>query len=78
IRVDGPINGALQYETIQVVESGPILKEMAFTKNEEQLFIMSDTQLTLVPVELCGQYTTCSECLGSGDPHCGWCVLHNT
>uniref|UniRef100_A0A8B9THX2 Plexin-A4 n=1 Tax=Anas platyrhynchos TaxID=8839 RepID=A0A8B9THX2_ANAPL len=24
------------------------------------------------------QYETCSECLGSGDPHCGWCVLHNT
>lgn len=34
-------------------------------------------QLSRVPVEACGQYTTCSECLGSGDPHCGWCVLHN-
>uniref|UniRef100_A0A674J0G1 Plexin A4 n=1 Tax=Terrapene triunguis TaxID=2587831 RepID=A0A674J0G1_9SAUR len=35
-------------------------------------------QLTRVPVESCGQYKTCSTCLGSGDPHCGWCVLHNT
>uniref|UniRef100_A0A8C3PT81 Plexin A4 n=1 Tax=Calidris pygmaea TaxID=425635 RepID=A0A8C3PT81_9CHAR len=35
-------------------------------------------QLTRVPVESCSQYETCSECLGSGDPHCGWCVLHNT
>ncbi|XP_031754933.1 plexin-A4 isoform X2 [Xenopus tropicalis] len=78
IRVDGTESGAVQYETIQVVDSGPILRDMAFTKNEEQLFIMSDKQLTRVPVELCGQYTTCSECLGSGDPHCGWCVLHNT
>ncbi|KAK1335128.1 hypothetical protein QTO34_004708 [Cnephaeus nilssonii] len=34
--------------------------------------------LTRVPVESCGQYRSCSECLGSGDPHCGWCVLHNT
>uniref|UniRef100_A0A8C9G4Q2 Plexin A4 n=1 Tax=Pavo cristatus TaxID=9049 RepID=A0A8C9G4Q2_PAVCR len=34
-------------------------------------------QLTRVPVESCSQYETCSECLGSGDPHCGWCVLHN-
>uniref|UniRef100_A0A8C3HYE1 Plexin A4 n=1 Tax=Chrysemys picta bellii TaxID=8478 RepID=A0A8C3HYE1_CHRPI len=34
--------------------------------------------LTRVPVESCGQYKTCSTCLGSGDPHCGWCVLHNT
>uniref|UniRef100_A0A8D1L767 Plexin A4 n=1 Tax=Sus scrofa TaxID=9823 RepID=A0A8D1L767_PIG len=35
-------------------------------------------QLTRVPVESCGQYQSCGECLGSGDPHCGWCVLHNT
>ncbi|XP_063782835.1 plexin-A4 isoform X2 [Pseudophryne corroboree] len=78
IRVDGPISGALQYETIQVVDSGPVLRDMAFTKNEEQLFVMSEKQLARVPVESCGQYTTCSDCLGSGDPHCGWCVLHNT
>ncbi|KPP79934.1 hypothetical protein Z043_100452, partial [Scleropages formosus] len=30
-----------------------------------------------VPVESCEQYTSCTECLGSKDPHCGWCVLHN-
>ncbi|KAJ6657943.1 hypothetical protein lerEdw1_001733, partial [Lerista edwardsae] len=31
-----------------------------------------------VPVESCEQYTTCGECLSSGDPHCGWCALHHT
>uniref|UniRef100_A0A803W0Y8 Plexin A4 n=1 Tax=Ficedula albicollis TaxID=59894 RepID=A0A803W0Y8_FICAL len=39
---------------------------------------MSEKQLTRVPVESCSQHETCSQCLGSGDPHCGWCVLHNT
>lgn len=34
-------------------------------------------QVTRVPVESCEQYTTCGECLSSGDPHCGWCALHN-
>uniref|UniRef100_A0A8C2EGZ7 Plexin A4 n=1 Tax=Cyprinus carpio TaxID=7962 RepID=A0A8C2EGZ7_CYPCA len=34
-------------------------------------------QLTRVPVEACEQYSSCKECLGSGDPHCGWCVLHS-
>lgn len=34
-------------------------------------------QVTRVPVESCEQYTTCGECLSSGDPHCGWCTLHN-
>lgn len=34
-------------------------------------------QVTQVPIESCEQYETCGECLSSGDPHCGWCVLHN-
>ncbi|XDV46259.1 hypothetical protein PO909_014182, partial [Leuciscus waleckii] len=33
--------------------------------------------VTRVPIESCEQYGTCGECLSSGDPHCGWCVLHN-
>nr|XP_036875317.1 plexin-A4 [Manis javanica] len=78
IRVDGPRGNALQYETVQVVDPGPVLRDMAFSKDHEQLYIMSERQLTRVPVESCGQYQSCSECLGSGDPHCGWCVLHNT
>ncbi|KAB0399439.1 hypothetical protein E2I00_006224 [Balaenoptera physalus] len=78
IRVDGPRGNALQYETVQVVDPGPILRDMAFSKDHEQLYIMSERQLTRVPVESCGQYRSCGECLGSGDPHCGWCVLHNT
>uniref|UniRef100_A0A8B9MWV7 Plexin-A2 n=1 Tax=Accipiter nisus TaxID=211598 RepID=A0A8B9MWV7_9AVES len=34
-------------------------------------------QVSRVPVESCEQYTTCGECLSSGDPHCGWCTLHH-
>ncbi|XP_041058652.1 plexin-A4 isoform X1 [Carcharodon carcharias] len=78
IRVDGPSHGALQYETIQVVESGAILRDMSLSMDHQYLYVMSEKQLTRVPVETCGQYQTCTECLGSGDPHCGWCVLHNT
>uniref|UniRef100_A0A803SRP4 Plexin A4 n=1 Tax=Anolis carolinensis TaxID=28377 RepID=A0A803SRP4_ANOCA len=78
IRVDGVVKGALEYEIVQVVDSGPILRDMAFSMDHKYLYIMSEKQLTRVPVESCGQYKSCSECLGSGDPHCGWCVLHNT
>ncbi|TRY66613.1 hypothetical protein DNTS_021977 [Danionella cerebrum] len=34
-------------------------------------------QVSRVPVESCSQYSSCGECLASGDPHCGWCVLHS-
>uniref|UniRef100_A0A4W3IM62 Plexin A4 n=2 Tax=Callorhinchus milii TaxID=7868 RepID=A0A4W3IM62_CALMI len=78
IRVDGLSHGALQYETIQVVESGAVLRDMSFSVDHRYLYVMSEKQLTRVPVETCGQYKTCTDCLGSGDPHCGWCVLHNT
>ncbi|XP_041333406.1 plexin-A4 [Pyrgilauda ruficollis] len=78
IRVDGTAKNTLEYEIVQVVDTGPILRDMAFSMDHEHLYIMSEKQLTRVPVESCSQYETCSECLGSGDPHCGWCVLHNT
>uniref|UniRef100_A0A8C1ZAU9 Plexin-A4 n=1 Tax=Cyprinus carpio TaxID=7962 RepID=A0A8C1ZAU9_CYPCA len=77
IRVDGPTYGALQYETIQVVDNGQILRDMAFSSDQHFLYVMSASQLTRVPVEACEQYSSCKECLGSGDPHCGWCVLHS-
>ncbi|XP_041953683.1 plexin-A1-like [Alosa sapidissima] len=38
---------------------------------------ISSLLVSRIPVESCEQYRGCSECLGSGDPHCGWCVLHN-
>ncbi|KAL8222455.1 UNVERIFIED_CONTAM: hypothetical protein K2H54_076608 [Gekko kuhli] len=44
IRVDGPIKGALQYEVVQLVDSGPILRDMAFSKDHEHLYIMSKKQ----------------------------------
>lgn len=45
IRVDGPRGNALQYETVQVVEPGPVLRDMAFSKDHEQLYIMSERQV---------------------------------
>ncbi|XP_072512607.1 plexin-A2 [Salminus brasiliensis] len=78
IRVDGPPHGGVQYETVSVIKDGsPILRDMAFSLDRNYLYVMSERQVTQVPIESCEQYGTCQECLSSGDPHCGWCVLHN-
>uniref|UniRef100_A0AAY4DSD9 Plexin-A2 n=1 Tax=Denticeps clupeoides TaxID=299321 RepID=A0AAY4DSD9_9TELE len=78
IRVDGPPHGAVQYETVAVIKDGsPILRDMAFSLDNNFIYVMSERQVGKVPIEACKQYTTCGECLSSGDPHCGWCVLHN-
>lgn len=79
IRVDGVSNSqnALLYETVNVVEGKPILRDMVFSPDHGFIYLLSDKQVTRLPVESCQQYDSCAECLGSGDPHCGWCVLFN-
>ncbi|XP_055979280.1 plexin-A2 [Sorex fumeus] len=78
IRADGPPHGGVQYETVSVLKDhSPILRDMAFSTDQRYLYVMSERQVTRVPVEACEQYTTCEECLSAGDPHCGWCALHS-
>ncbi|XP_072571219.1 plexin-A2-like [Paramormyrops kingsleyae] len=78
IRVDGPPHGGVQYETMTIIKGAePVLSDMAFSLDHKFLYVMSGTQVSQVPIEWCAQYGTCGECLSSGDPHCGWCVLHN-
>ncbi|XP_060133123.1 plexin-A2 isoform X2 [Zootoca vivipara] len=79
IRADGPPHGGIQYEMVPVFKDGShILRDMAFSTDHNYLYVMSERQVSQVPVESCEQYTTCGECLSSGDPHCGWCALHHT
>ncbi|NXJ74361.1 PLXA2 protein, partial [Trogon melanurus] len=78
IRADGPPHGGIQYEMVTVFKDGsPVLRDMAFSIDRKYLYVMSERQVSRVPVESCEQYTTCGECLSSGDPHCGWCTLHH-
>ncbi|CAM4718535.1 unnamed protein product [Leuciscus chuanchicus] len=80
IRVDGippPTENALLYETVTVVEGSPILRDMVFSPDYQFIYLLSEKQVSRLPVESCSQYSSCKTCLGSGDPHCGWCVLHN-
>eukprot|EP00058_Branchiostoma_floridae_P014338 XP_002599826.1 hypothetical protein BRAFLDRAFT_70294 [Branchiostoma floridae] len=37
----------------------------------------SNVQVSQVKVAECGQYNSCEECHGAGDPYCGWCTLEN-
>ncbi|XP_077079179.1 plexin A3 [Siphateles boraxobius] len=80
IRVDGippPTESALLYETVTVAEGSPILRDMVFSPDYQFIYLLSEKQVSRLPVESCSQYSSCKTCLGSGDPHCGWCVLHN-
>uniref|UniRef100_A0A665TBD2 Plexin-A1 n=1 Tax=Echeneis naucrates TaxID=173247 RepID=A0A665TBD2_ECHNA len=73
-----PNRPAVLYEKVTVSEGGsPLLRDMLFSPDQQYIYTLTEKQVVRVPVESCEQYTTCGECLGSRDPHCGWCVLHN-
>ncbi|XP_078732617.1 plexin-A1 isoform X1 [Lampetra fluviatilis] len=82
VRVDsagqGPgVQTALHYETVVVAPGSKVLRDMEFTLDHRHLYVMTNKKVSRVPVESCHQHHSCADCLGSGDPHCGWCVLHN-
>uniref|UniRef100_A0A8C7ZC95 Plexin-A1 n=1 Tax=Oryzias sinensis TaxID=183150 RepID=A0A8C7ZC95_9TELE len=77
IQVNSISQPALLYENVVVSDGNPILRDLLFSPDHQFLYALTDKQVTRVSVESCEQYTSCGECLGSGDPHCGWCVLHN-
>uniref|UniRef100_A0A8K9VAM8 Sema domain-containing protein n=1 Tax=Oncorhynchus mykiss TaxID=8022 RepID=A0A8K9VAM8_ONCMY len=62
---------------VTVSEGSPIHRDLLFSPDHQHIYALTDKQVSRVPVESCEQYSSCSGCLGSGDPHCGWCVLHN-
>uniref|UniRef100_A0A8K9XMB5 Sema domain-containing protein n=1 Tax=Oncorhynchus mykiss TaxID=8022 RepID=A0A8K9XMB5_ONCMY len=68
---------AILYENVTVSEGSPIHRDLLFSPDHQHIYALTDKQVSRVPVESCEQYSSCSGCLGSGDPHCGWCVLHN-
>ncbi|XP_042155417.1 plexin-A1-like isoform X1 [Oncorhynchus tshawytscha] len=68
---------AMLYENVTVSEGSPIHRDLLFSPDHQHIYALTDKQVSRVPVESCEQYSSCSGCLGSGDPHCGWCVLHN-
>ncbi|NP_001088457.1 uncharacterized protein LOC495321 precursor [Xenopus laevis] len=69
---------AQQYENVVVHEGNAILRDLVLSPDRQYIYAMTEKQVTRVPVESCEQYESCDACLGSRDPHCGWCVLHNT
>uniref|UniRef100_A0A8C2EAX8 Plexin A1a n=1 Tax=Cyprinus carpio TaxID=7962 RepID=A0A8C2EAX8_CYPCA len=77
ILVNSNTQPALLYENVVVSEGNPILRDMLFSPDHQYIYTLTDKEVSRVPVESCEQYSSCSECLASGDPHCGWCVLHS-
>ncbi|KAL5013522.1 hypothetical protein ScPMuIL_007792 [Solemya velum] len=60
------------YDTINI-SSSPI---KAISSVDEVIYILTENEIRKNSTN-CSQYSTCSECVTSRDPVCGWCVSKN-
>ncbi|XP_044067900.1 plexin-D1 [Siniperca chuatsi] len=64
--------------TLKLPASEAVHHIMTFDPNDSSfLYLMTSHHMLRVKVAECDQWRSCSDCLGAGDAHCGWCTLEN-
>ncbi|XP_072222407.1 plexin-D1 [Leuresthes tenuis] len=64
--------------TLKLPASEAVHHIMTFDPNDSNfLYVMTSHHMLRVKVAECDQWKSCSDCLGAGDAHCGWCTLEN-
>ncbi|XP_026187481.1 plexin-D1 [Mastacembelus armatus] len=64
--------------TLKLPASEAVHHIMTFDPSDRNfLYLMTSHHMLRVKVADCGQWKSCSDCLGAGDTHCGWCTLEN-
>ncbi|CAC5406684.1 PLXNA [Mytilus coruscus] len=67
---------AKEYDQDLVIDEGsPINQDTFYDFDHRNLYLTSQRLVAKVHVENCGQYASCTTCLASNDPFCGWCTL---
>lgn len=51
------------------------VKKLELGYENNRIYAMTPSMVVGVPVFDCSQYQTCTACLSSNDPFCGWCTL---
>ncbi|XP_069764363.1 plexin-B2-like isoform X2 [Narcine bancroftii] len=65
---------AEEYQVINMNSSSRVNSDLVFDAKRDHLYVMTENQITRLPVQECINYKTCDLCIASGDPYCGWCA----
>ncbi|XP_015793717.1 plexin-B-like [Tetranychus urticae] len=64
-----------EFEQIVVDKGNPIIKDIHLDHTHKFVITATPYKVAKVKVERCQHYNSCSSCLNSHNPYCGWCSL---
>ncbi|XP_069483946.1 plexin-B2 [Ambystoma mexicanum] len=64
-----------EYKTIDFDANGPVKNELVLDATNTHLYVMIHKKVYRMPVQDCGHFSECTQCIESKDPYCGWCVV---
>ncbi|KAG8439852.1 hypothetical protein GDO86_005863 [Hymenochirus boettgeri] len=68
-------NNSYEFKSLPIEASSAVKNGMAFDVKQEHLYVMTKRKIFKIPVQDCGRFSNCNECISTKDPYCGWCVL---
>lgn len=76
-------NGVKKYDSICLGCTGiskgnmKVNQDMVFSRDMTHIYAMTQFGVYKVRLFECEKFTSCGDCLSSGDPFCGWCTLES-
>ncbi|XP_059800740.1 plexin-B1 isoform X3 [Hypanus sabinus] len=70
-----PSGNVERYATLTIHPNVAISGDLAFDRDQENLYVTTPMKVLKLPVSECSEYADCQSCLMARDPYCGWCIL---